>query len=43
MYNLKDMIDIRAASEAVAATTMEYFIESFSSSVLTNWATVDLF
>jgi hypothetical protein len=32
-----------AASEAVAATTIEYFMASFSSRVLTSWATVDRF
>ena len=32
-----------AASEAVAATTTQYFIESFSSRVLTSCATVDRF
>ena len=32
-----------AASDAVAATMMVYFIASFSSRVLTSWATVDLF
>lgn len=32
-----------AASEAVAATMTEYFMASFSSRVLTSWATVDRF
>ena len=32
-----------AGSEAVAATTIEYSIAPFSSKVLTNWATEDLF
>jgi hypothetical protein len=32
-----------AASEAVAATMMVYFMASFSSRVLTSWATVDRF
>ncbi len=32
-----------AGSEAVAATTMEYSIAPLSSSVFTNWATVERF
>jgi hypothetical protein len=32
-----------AASEAVAATMMVYFMASFSSRVLTSWATVERF
>lgn len=32
-----------AASEAVAATTMEYFMASFSSRDWTSWATVERF
>jgi hypothetical protein len=31
------------ASEAVAATMMVYFMASFSSRVLTSWATVERF
>ena len=34
---------IGAGSEAVAATTMEYSSAPFSSSILTNWATVERF
>ena len=34
---------IGAGSEAVAATTIEYSSAPFSSSTLTNWATVERF